>query len=235
VSACSDVCFVVAAWQRMFPQRAQHEGRVRTVDDWAQTLRTTALAKLREAYKAIPPDLHVRYPLRSSHRMPPDIVYSATRPNSERQVLVSACCILPKCPLTGHCNRSLAAIGKHLGPGFPRVVMLRRQCLHTLKSEYRARYCNPLHQAYPKLIEVRSRLETPPPAVGDYLEIEGLCGAIVKQVGGFDSLQSWEKFPCKGPGGIALDSAQNVHDIPGLREADFTAGNVWWALLEFPY
>jgi hypothetical protein len=68
----------------MFPNRAQHPGRVTTQREWALSLRTMAEAKLREAYQAIPHDLQAQYPGRR-HRMPPDIVYSSTRPNSERQ------------------------------------------------------------------------------------------------------------------------------------------------------
>ncbi len=84
-------------------------------------------------------------------------------------------------------------------------------------------------------MEVRSRKEMPPPCQGDYLEIEGLCGAIVKQVGGFNSIQAWHSFPCKGQGGIGLDHSDEIHQLPGLDVEDFNKGLVWWALLEFPY
>ncbi len=132
-------------------------------------------------------------------------------------------------------HRFLAALGRQLGPGFPRVVMLRRHCIKTVKAEYRARFCDPRHPVYPKTIEIRSRQEMLPPDVGEYLEIEGLSGAIVKQVGGFVSRQAWATFPFKGAGGVALDHADDIHKIPGLEETEFDRGRVWWALLEFPY
>lgn len=133
------------------------------------------------------------------------------------------------------CPRTLARTGLHLGPGFARVLVLRRHCLRTLKAEYRARYCDPLHPAYPKLIEVRSRKEIPTPSAGDYLEIEGLCGAIVKQVGEFHGMDAWRRFPLKAAGGIALDHPDDIHSIPGMSPADFELGQVWWAVLEFPF
>ncbi len=65
--------------------------------------------------------------------------------------------------------------------------------------------------------------------------MEGLCGAIVKQVGGFESIQAWTAFPFKGKGGVGLDNADNIHQLPGVAVADFNKGYIWWALLEFPY
>lgn len=65
--------------------------------------------------------------------------------------------------------------------------------------------------------------------------MEGMCGAIVKQVGGFSCTADWDKFPFKGQGGVALDCPSDVYFIPGLKIENFDAGDVWWMLLEFPW
>jgi hypothetical protein len=116
-------------------------------------------------------------------------------------------------------------------------MLQRRQYLATLKAEYRLAYCDPYSSAYPKIIEVRNRSECTPPIVGDYIEIEQMCGAQVLQVGGFSSLLQWQEFPFKFEGGVGIDRnhPDDIHLVRSLSEKEFNSGKVWWALLKFEY
>jgi hypothetical protein len=116
-------------------------------------------------------------------------------------------------------------------------MLQRRQYLATLKAEYRLAYCDPYSSAYPKIIEVRNRSECTPPSVGDYIEIEQMCGAQVLQVGGFSSLLQWQEFPFKFEGGVGIDRnhPDDIHLVRSLSEKEFNSGKVWWALLKFEY
>ncbi len=48
-------------------------------------------------------------------------------------------------------------------------------------------------------------------------------------------MESWHNSPFKGAGGVGLDDPKEIHDITYLDEAAFDSGQVWWALLEFPW
>ena len=166
---------------------------------------------LNVAYSQLPEGLSISFPLPLQHRRwQPPITF---KPSS-------------------HFN--LLKVAARLGPGFPRVV-LHGQRLNKLKADYRARFCNPFDPLFPKLIEIRNKREIRAPAVGSYLEIEDMVGCIVKEVGSFKDLKAWHRFPCKGKGGVSIGPDENIHEIAGLSEADFNAGNIWWAVLEFPF
>jgi hypothetical protein len=187
-------------------------------------LQSMARQKLIQAYAAIPDTLH--------HRFPP-LKDTTTRHQRARDWHDDRLLGLPSTTNTSH--RYLLTIATKLGPGFPRVVLAANQRIRRLKGVYRSRMCDPHNPLFPKLIEVRNRRELPPPSPGDYLEIEELTGCVVKQVGGFANLKSWYNFPFKGAGGVGLDDPKEIHDITYLDEAAFESGQVWWALLEFPW
>jgi len=115
------------------------------------------------------------------------------------------------------------------------MVLPSKQSIKYIKTEYCAAFCDPDNHRYPKIIEIRNRLDVPPPYVGDYLELGGLNGCEVMQVGGFENLQSWHDFPFKFEGGVGLDRANpdDIHNVALLTREDFASGLVWWALLKF--
>jgi hypothetical protein len=170
-----------------------------------------ASRELAAAYKAIPSDLAIQFPLHSTH-------YPCQRNTT------------PK--ITS--QKYMKTIGASQWQGFARVQQYNTPTVKRLKSVYRARYCDPADEMWPKLIEVRSRLELLPPVQGSELQIECLVPAVVLQVGGFKDAADWNRFPLHGKGGVALDSPSTVHQISGLSEADFNKGMIWWAVVEFP-
>ena len=195
-----------------------------TPTDMDATLLTMASWKLIQAYAAIPETLSSMFP-----------TLQVPRARHHRAREWDDACLLYPASTTNTSHRHLLTIGTKLGPGFPRVVLAAKQRIRRLKAVYRSRMCDPHNPLFPKLIEVRNRREVPPPSPGDYLEIEELAGCVVKQVGGFANLESWHKFPFKGAGGVGLHDPREIHDISYLDEAAFEAGEVWWALLEFPW
>ena len=187
--------------------RCKKQKTVTVPETYSDYLRKKARNQLKAAYAAIPDDLHVQYPLLLLHKE-----QSTVR--------------------TKHCHKALVPIGRQLGPGFPRVVSTMH--LNRLKAKFRSRYCNPDHELYPKIMEVRSSLEAPPPHVGSWIEVESLVEARVIQVGHFKNLQAWQHFPFWGKGGVACRDRDEIHTLGGLSKETFEQGKVWWALLEFP-
>lgn len=181
-----------------------------THSEWVVQFRQSTKAKLDTAYARIPDNLHEQYPLpwtRKAKPADPDFVARETSHMYLRQLAL------------------------RLGEGFPRIQCKHR--LQFLKSKFKQRFVNPHNELFPKLIEVRSRDQGPPPDVGSYVEIDQLVPAKVLQVGGFSSLRHWEQFPFWGKGGVGLEKRSEIHEMEALSEEAFNKKKIWWALLLF--
>ena len=121
--------------------------------------------------------------------------------------------------------------------GHPRLLLHGRQRIDKLNNEYANAYCNPQCEEYPKRMEMRNGNSHPPPCVGEYLEIGGMCGGLVEAVGSFSSYENYLTFLLHGSGGLGLKHPEDILECKGLTETDWKIANgrIWWALLSFPY
>ena len=100
-------------------------------------------------------------------------------------------------------------VHNQLARGNKSRVQFSHQAMLRIKVGFQQRYDCEDHPLYPKLLEMRSLVDGPPPEVGSLINMDNMGRARVLGVGSFRNWQHWLDFPLRGKGGAGLYTQAN--------------------------